>query len=336
MSMVIRVQTRNPIGPQIWSWVVVGAAITLGLATGVAFTTSGHPWIADAFYVFSAVLFVAKFFTWEDIRQQEAKRRRRANSLAVAASVVVLALAIGGNHYLNPSSTNSAAPSQTPQTNTLTQNQPEREPASKPPASSETNETKDQVRVGAQHHAPKDEVRAQVGKGRKMTDSKSSAPPITINNAPNGIAISGGSVSNPTVNNFGSPSRAISPDLRESLRVSLAKHAATVRVYSVNDMEANEFAQQLYDLLAAAGWTMKDKQVILVQLGRPWRGVRVGYRGVPPADEKGLVSVPGDTPEEALVSALMSAKTEGISVNPKPDLEENFIELLVSSNPRRN
>jgi hypothetical protein len=107
-----------------------------------------------------------------------------------------------------------------------------------------------------------------------------------------------------------------------------------VRVYAVNDMEANEFAQQWYDVLAAAGWNMKDKQVILVQLERPWRGVRVGYRGQPLVDDKRMVTVPDKTPEAALVSALMTARVEGISVNPKPELEENFIELLVSSNPR--
>ncbi len=329
--MVIRVQTRNPIGPQIWSWIVVGTVIVLGLGTGVAFTTSSHPWVADAFYVFSTVLFVVKFFTWEDIRQQEPARRWRANSLAVAASVAVLALAITGNHHLNPSSTSSSVPNQI----TPTQVQPSNEPLSTPAISSETHATKDDNRAKVEHHSPRDKVTAKSESDRKP-GGKSSAPPIVINNAPNGIAISGGTVSNPTVNNFGSPSRNISVDSRDAVRVLLAKHPATVRVFAVDDMEANEFAQQWYDLLAAAGWTMKDKQVIPVQLERPWRGVRVGYRGEPPADEKGLVSVPGDTPESALVGALMNAKTEGISVNPKIDLEDGFVELLVSSNPRRN
>lgn len=303
----------------------------LGVGTGVAFTTSGHPWIADAFYVCSAVLFVTKFLTWEDIRQQEPKRRRRANSLALAISVVVLAFAIAGNHHLNQSSGN-ILPNPTLQV-TPTQGQPSSEPASKPPVSSETTNTKDDVQVKTEHHAPEDKVTARVDRGKKAEGSGSSTPPITINNAPNGIAISGGNVTNPTVNNFGSQSRSINSGLRQTLTVILAKHVATVRVYSVNDMEANEFAQQWYDLLAAAGWMMKDKQVILVQLERPWRGIRVGYRGEPPADPKGTVSVPDDTPEGVLVNALLMAKIEGISVNPKQDLEDGFIELLVSSDP---
>jgi len=371
--MVIRVQTRNPIGPQIWSWVVVGTVIVFGLGTGVAFTTSGHPWIADAFYVFSAALFVAKFFTWEDVRQQELTRRQRANLLATGAATIILALVIAGNHHLNRSAKSVASNSAASQTNATAANQSNNESAPKLPSApssgttdnpekstrppknnqtkprplvssptprdktEETNETKDDVHVKAQHRAPKDEVTAKVTRGQQETNGETApAPSLTINNAPNGFAISGGNVNNPTVNNFGSPSRSINPDLRESLRGLLAKDVATVRVFAVNDMEANEFAQQLYDLLVAAGWTMKDKQVILVQLERPWKGVRVGYHGEPPADEKGLVSVPAGTPQAALVSALMTAGIEGISVNPKADLEEGLIELLVSSNPRHN
>ncbi len=130
--MVIVVQTRNPIGPQIWSWVVVGAVVVLGLGTGVAFTTSGHPWIADACYVFSAALFVARFFTWEDIRQQELTRRRRANSLAAGAATIILALIIAGNHYLNPSA-KSVAPNSASRTNNATQETPKSEIVSKQP-----------------------------------------------------------------------------------------------------------------------------------------------------------------------------------------------------------
>ncbi len=145
--MVIVVQTRNPIGPQIWSWVVVGAVVVLGLGTGVAFTTSGHPWIADACYVFSAALFVAKFFTWEDVRQQELTRRRRANSVAAGAATIILALIISGNHYLNLSA-KSATPNLASQTNNATQEKPKSEIASKQPPTTQsgtadsTNESK--------------------------------------------------------------------------------------------------------------------------------------------------------------------------------------------------
>jgi hypothetical protein len=369
--MVFIVQTRTPIGQQIWSWVVVGAVVVLVLGTGATFTTSGHPWIADGFYAFGALLVVVKFFTWEDVRQQEPTRRRRANSLATVSTGIILSLIIAGNHYLNPRA-KGVAPNpvsqgnRTPQGQTASEtssklpgpesriadsnvkskqpaakNRPKQRPSESSPiprdSTEETNETRDDVHVKAQHHAPKDEVTAKVNRARQdPVSGTGTTSPITINNAPGGIAISGGNVSNPTVNNFGSVPRMIGPGLREVLGVSLAKHPATVRVYAVNDMEANEFAQQLYDLLTTAGWKMKDNQIILVQLERPWRGVRVGYHGEPPLDEKGLVSVPDNTPQAALVGALLTAKIEGVSVNPKMDLEEGFIELLVSSNPHLN
>ncbi len=105
----------------------------------------------------------------------------------------------------------------------------------------------------------------------------------------------------------------------------MEKHKAKVRVYAVNyDKEANEFAQQLYDLLVAAGWEMKDMQVIPVVLQEPWKGVRVGYRGEPPAAEGKLVSIPDDTPQAALVASLMAAKNYGTICASGPSAGRGF------------
>lgn len=155
----------------------------------------------------------------------------------------------------------------------------------------------------------------------------------TMNSAPGGIVNNGGVINNPTINNA-PPSRTIDPKTTEIMKAVLEKHKAKVRVYAVNyDKEANEFAQRLYDLLVSAGWEMKDAQVISVVLEKPWNGVRVGYRGIPPPNENGLVSTPNDTPQAALIGCLMAAKITGLTVNLKPELEEGYIELLVSSNP---
>ena len=199
-------------------------------------------------------------------------------------------------------------------------------------ATKEENKAVDKVQVHVQHHAPKDEVKAEVN---RRVPGKSVSPNVTVNNAPNGIAISGGTVSNPTVINNVPPSRGIPADLRANINWLLARHKALVRVLVVSgDKEANDFAWQLYNLLEDAGWEMKDKQVIQVVLeGKPWTGVRVGYRGQPPPDPNGSVDVQGGTPQGALVGALKAAKISAISVNPKADLDEGLIELLVSSNP---
>lgn len=83
---------------KLWGQVVDIAVILFLLGEGVNFTLSAHPLIADAFYLVSGVLFIAKFFTWEDAKQRDKQRRR---FLAIAATVIVLAGAIAGNHYLN-------------------------------------------------------------------------------------------------------------------------------------------------------------------------------------------------------------------------------------------
>ena len=60
-----------------------------------------HVWIADVFFVAASGLFASKFLTWEDARQQEARKKRAISALVVVCTLVVLAISVGGNHYLN-------------------------------------------------------------------------------------------------------------------------------------------------------------------------------------------------------------------------------------------
>jgi hypothetical protein len=90
---------------KIWSWVVVGAIVLFFLGGGVSFMTSSHPWIADAFYLAGAVLFLTKFLTWEEAKQQERTIRRRTSTYAIAGTVLVTISAVWGNHNLNQSPT---------------------------------------------------------------------------------------------------------------------------------------------------------------------------------------------------------------------------------------
>jgi hypothetical protein len=84
------------------SWPVVGTAVVFILGGGLSFTTSAHPVLADVFYVFGAALFVVKFLTWEENRQQPINKRRKIFAVGVGATVLVLSLSIWGNHRLNP------------------------------------------------------------------------------------------------------------------------------------------------------------------------------------------------------------------------------------------
>jgi hypothetical protein len=86
---------------KLWSWTVVGTVVVLLIGGGVNFTTSGHPWIADWFYAAGAALFLAKFLTWEEAKQQDAKKRRKFVLIGVVLTTVLVLGAAFGNHRIN-------------------------------------------------------------------------------------------------------------------------------------------------------------------------------------------------------------------------------------------
>jgi len=68
--------------------------------------------------------------------------------------------------------------------------------------------------------------------------------PTQINNAPNGIAIGGGKVTNPTVNNFGSPSRRLTAQQITTIRSTAQVHCSTLQLIPVTAANANQEAQR--------------------------------------------------------------------------------------------
>src|SRR5580704_14318204 len=112
--MVIIVKTRVDLWKQIWSWPVVGVVVPLVLGGGIAFTTSSHPWLADVFYLAGGILFIVKFLTWEDARQLDAVKRRNSYGLAIGLTLIVLCVAIWGNHRLNVSGQDASRVVQSP------------------------------------------------------------------------------------------------------------------------------------------------------------------------------------------------------------------------------
>lgn len=93
---------KKTILAQMWSWGAVGALVLFALAGGITFMTSGHPWAADGFYVTGTALFLIKFWTWEDTRQQPAARKWLLQVGLTMALLIVATLAITWNHAINP------------------------------------------------------------------------------------------------------------------------------------------------------------------------------------------------------------------------------------------
>jgi hypothetical protein len=65
-----------------------------------------------------------------------------------------------------------------------------------------------------------------------------------INNAPNGIAIGGGTVTNPTVNNFGTPSRRLTSQQISAIKSSAQGLCSTLPPIAVTAANANQEAQR--------------------------------------------------------------------------------------------
>ncbi len=90
--------------------------------------------------------------------------------------------------------------------------------------------------------------------------------PQTIISAPGGIAIGGGTVTNPTVNNYvGPPQRRLTDEQASQLVESLRPFAGTkvlIRLNQVNG-ESGAFGQRLADVLKSAGIDVTDVQPVL-------------------------------------------------------------------------
>jgi hypothetical protein len=92
---------KQSVGQLIWSWPVVGVFVPFIWGGGVTFMTSGHPLLADPFYISGTIFLLAKFLTWEENRKQTKWKRRILSCAGVIAVALVTSLAIWGNHKLN-------------------------------------------------------------------------------------------------------------------------------------------------------------------------------------------------------------------------------------------
>lgn len=92
---------ERTIWAQIWSWSVVGVIVPFALAGGIAFMTSEHPWAADVFYVGGTVLFLIKFWTWEDARQQPGAPKQVLQVGVTLLALIFVVVAVLWNHTIN-------------------------------------------------------------------------------------------------------------------------------------------------------------------------------------------------------------------------------------------
>lgn len=92
---------QEKIWTKMWSWSVTGSIVLFALAGGITFMTSGHRSAANGFYVLGTALFLIKFWTWEETRQQPPARKRALQAVVTLLSLTITVLALLWNHTIN-------------------------------------------------------------------------------------------------------------------------------------------------------------------------------------------------------------------------------------------
>jgi hypothetical protein len=96
-----RKEIKNKIWKLAWSWTVVGGALFFIWGGALTFMTSSHPLLADLFYLVGSSLFLLKFLTWEEHKNQPTATRRKWSIIGVTVTALLTFLAILGTHKLN-------------------------------------------------------------------------------------------------------------------------------------------------------------------------------------------------------------------------------------------
>jgi hypothetical protein len=172
--------------------------------------------------------------------------------------------------------------------------------------------------------------------GGEMKDTTTVDPPqgSTINIAPNGFAISGGNVSNPTVNNFApfEPDRHV-PEAKHSdlvSRLSQAHGIVEIDAYQ-GGTKAYRFAEEWRDIFKESRWDMKyDGRIHEFSMGsHPFAGIVVRYHGVKPLAGT-IATMPSSGLEMYVVEALSAVPgSDNILLSPEPGLPEGMIVILI-------
>jgi hypothetical protein len=154
-------------------------------------------------------------------------------------------------------------------------------------------------------------------------------------NAPNGIAISGGTVIQPTVNNFSPLNRRLSDSQKTTLKSCLAAKTGTYTVSAIaNNGEAYQYAQDFSEVFSGAGW--KNEQTIPVAIimiaGGMWSGVRISVHGTWDETTKTASLIDG-APETVGLNCLHAANFPATAI-PWSDMKTGSIRVDVSEHPQ--
>ena len=93
-----RVRIRD-MWAKVWSWPVIGALVLFLLGGGIAFMTSSHPYVADAFFLVGTVFFLVRFWTWEEAKN--GGDGKKIIAIVCVLATLILSGSIYWNHHIN-------------------------------------------------------------------------------------------------------------------------------------------------------------------------------------------------------------------------------------------
>jgi hypothetical protein len=162
-----------------------------------------------------------------------------------------------------------------------------------------------------------------------------SRPNQTVN-APNGIGMIGGTLVNPTVNNFVPLTRHIPESIKSSLISCLSVNPGTVTILApVNDAEAAALAGEWQDIFSRANWSIADNKVGYYMMGGGpiSTGTRITVNGTIDADGKNPKYDPS-SPSGSVVACIIGKPSDGSSnLTLSTDVPKNHVSIMVGPRP---
>jgi hypothetical protein len=169
-----------------------------------------------------------------------------------------------------------------------------------------------------------------------VTGNNNQAAPTV--NASNGIGIIGGTVTNPTVNNYinsAPPPRVLTKDERDSLASCLKTETGTFVIGAlVNNGEAYGYALDFSEVFSEAGWKNEwAAPVASIMIGGGmWNGVHATLPALTYDASKQQAIFVDPSPETTAIKCLNQAKIV-VGIVPQTDKQSGTIRIDVSDHP---
>lgn len=263
----------------------------------------------------------SKTATLESMRP-EPTRKAVLRSLAIAMVMAVFLLAAIGTYSIFRSRTSVSMMTTAPQP----------VPTHHNGDAPVTTSTTEQPNRSANNRAPD---------SRRSTHPPAQQPSAEIS-APNGIAIGGGTVTNPTVNNnnYAPPQRHLSLEFIASLSKCLSQDIGDIDISAIQgNVEAWQYAQDWYTVFRDAGWRLKDHMIhtFLVGGGTLPVGTSMAIRGTWNEQEK-HATYDHESPEGHFLACLAGRalpESDKGTITPYPDIPVNTVRVQIYPEPNK-